>query len=115
MTVGYAFELTCPRCGALVEHVAGSHPTRTEASVIVRCTECHPRVAEYQILVRLLPVAQAGGALKGVSPSAARCGTDSGYRAHLRDAETPCEACRAAHAQSVRESKHRRTSVGSWV
>lgn len=32
-----------------------------------------------------------------------KCGTTSGYRAHLRAKEAACEACRAAQAASMRE------------
>lgn len=30
------------------------------------------------------------------------CGTDSGYHAHLRRRETPCDDCRSAHAAAAR-------------
>lgn len=30
--------------------------------------------------------------------NAARCGTESGYKRHLRTREAPCDLCRAAHA-----------------
>ncbi len=30
------------------------------------------------------------------------CGTDSGYAKHKRDHSTPCDPCRAAHAESAR-------------
>jgi hypothetical protein len=37
--------------------------------------------------------------------SDAECGTDSGYRAHIRTSEPACAACKAAHAQHVNRWK----------
>jgi hypothetical protein len=36
---------------------------------------------------------------------AARCGTVSGYKAHLRLGEVTCEACRAANNEFARERR----------
>ncbi|MFJ9415078.1 hypothetical protein ACIRPT_13025 [Streptomyces sp. NPDC101227] len=35
-------------------------------------------------------------------PEPAGCGTDRGYHRHLRRSETPCTACRSAHAAADR-------------
>ena len=42
------------------------------------------------------------------------CGTNSGYHAHHRRQEQPCEECRAAHAQMVRERHQRRVEERQW-
>jgi WhiB family redox-sensing transcriptional regulator len=38
----------------------------------------------------------------------AQCGTQPGYRRHLRDGETPCDDCRQAHRDATNEANARR-------
>lgn len=97
--------LGCPRCGAELTHItSGRVVGASETNAIVRCPQCPEHLAEWQVLVRLLPTADR------VEPSVKRhpvpralCGTDGGYFAHLRQyRETPCQACRDAHAAAER-------------
>lgn len=114
---GYTLALTCPRCGADVEHVNASRVIGgRETSAIVRCPECKPSVAEWQILVRLVLVADMGAGT--AAPLAlALCGTASGYRRHTRDHEPPCVPCKAAHAaeERARNATRARGRVGVLV
>ena len=36
-------------------------------------------------------------------PVTKSCGTPAAYRRHLRAGETPCDACRVAHAERLRQ------------
>lgn len=37
---GYCFQLTCPDCGGLYDHITNSGPSRTDVRAVLRCTEC---------------------------------------------------------------------------
>lgn len=41
-------------------------------------------------------------------PPAAMCGTANGYRSHYRKGEKPCEPCRHANAEYLRDREERR-------
>ena len=43
--------------------------------------------------------------IQGRGRKPAACGTRSGYNAHLRKKETPCERCKFAQCESVKEFK----------
>lgn len=47
--------------------------------------------------------ATATATIKGRGRKVAQCGTRSGYGAHRRKGETPCEACRSAQNESVKK------------
>lgn len=89
-TAGYRIDLTCPRCGAPVEHVTNSAPNGYEQRAIVQCTECPT-----EALVTVTLVALAGDDDRRVT--LARHGTEAGYRQHRRRGEVPCGACKKAH------------------
>lgn len=115
---GYTLGLTCPRCGADVEHVtAGRVIGGRETSAIVRCPQCKPSVAEWQVIVRMVLVADMGTAARGDPLSEASCGTASGYRRHVRDQEQPCNPCTAAHAMAERgrAAKRSKERVGVYA
>lgn len=41
MTTHYTVVVTCPRCGADVDHVAGGSRRTWQQAAAVKCTECH--------------------------------------------------------------------------
>jgi WhiB family transcriptional regulator, redox-sensing transcriptional regulator len=45
------------------------------------------------------------------SPKPIEHGTDEGYQAHRRLAESPCDKCREAHAVAEREARERRSAA----
>lgn len=67
----------------------------------------HPRVN-----VRL---ARERGEYVAPPPKPVVCGTVPGYKAHLRDGETPCAPCRAANAARARTGRARRSKGPSGV
>jgi hypothetical protein len=46
---------------------------------------------------------------------AARCGTDSGYKRHLRHNEPPCPACRTAYLDAQGRYRRRRAKRSKTV
>jgi hypothetical protein len=102
----YRFDVTCPRCGTGLEHRAATEPTTrlclTTRAVAV-CPTCN---LEWLITVELVP-ADPLAHVKGP----ARCGTEAGYKAHLRRNEKACDPCLNAHRVYVagrpRRSHHR--------
>lgn len=98
---GYEFELSCPNCGAEVEHVAGATSTGHDTTAICQCTGrgCRKR---WQVVVA---VAYVG------TEDRDTCGTLYGYQVHLRAGEEACPACKAANCTATRESNLRRRMV----
>lgn len=99
MSVAWSFHFGCFHCGSSCRMIANGHPSLNRSSAIVECEnkEC---AATFQLMV-------VAGALK--SPREWRgssgCGTTSGYRAHYKAGEKPCEECRAAHLAAKREQR----------
>lgn len=91
--MNYTFDVTCPRCGGEVRHVAGSEetpPLTLSVRAVVACTVC---AVEWLVVVELLKVRDQA------HPSGERppCGTESGYKAHTRRGEPTDPQCREAH------------------
>jgi hypothetical protein len=61
--------------------------------------------AEYQRQYRAGKGARTG---QPGRPATRPCGTEPAYRRHLRNGETPCDACRAAHREHHAEKMARR-------
>lgn len=100
---GLTASLTCLQCGEPVEVVnIGRVLAGREVSAVVRCAArlCQ---REWHLCVTLGPL--NGKELRGNGPprNAAECGTDSGYRAHLKHGTEKCEPCKDAHRAAVRK------------
>lgn len=121
MNVGtYSIVLTCPRCGSQLDSVTEGRPTEngTDIRAICECPEC---AARWLLVVKMdatyLPTMgmaarrkQLAGAreakalINGTTP-VARCGTASGYKAHLRKKEPTCDLCKAEIARLKRDQR----------
>lgn len=97
---GVFFPLSCPLCGGSLSIVASGHPVAgRQASVVVRCMSCASRTsAEWVLLARLVQFGDLVGTRAAPTTS---CGSEGGYRRHLRAEEAPCDACRGAHATAL--------------
>ena len=92
----YSFEVTCWACGGTVEQVnAGAVIGGGETKAIVRCTECG---REWGVHVRMISLSTTDDPLGRKVRGLATCGTDGGYKRHMRRHEPTCPACKAAHA-----------------
>lgn len=83
-----------------------SCPTCTESATCWRCREKARRYL--RVATSELECAELLAVIERPSPAAATCGTASGYRAHGRRSEQPCESCRRAHLRACKVSRVRR-------
>ena len=59
MNTGYAFTVTCRRCGGLLAHKADGVPSTNAARAVAECTECG---VEHLLEVRLVVAETPWGA-----------------------------------------------------
>lgn len=102
---GYRFAVDCPLCGHELEHVTSGAPgTRTAA--IARCVSCR---CDWLLALSIAAVSSQPTRATGLPPGGgrppARCGTDPGYRRHLREGTDVCGPCRLAHNKEVAKYK----------
>lgn len=90
---GYTFTATCPVCGDELDHQADGRPTTVRTSALAVCTICR---RQWQITVTVEAV--FSGPVERTPPGQVTCGTDGGYRRHLRNGLPPCDDCRRAHS-----------------
>ena len=92
-------DITCPYCGGDLEHQQKlqHQPSRAVDTLTCLHRECRRQWAYVRELALI-------GRNNG-------CGTDAGYQQHVRDAEPPCDPCRAAHAETMRRYRRRPTGT----
>lgn len=89
-------DLTCPYCGSELDH--GTQLQLTPSRAVDTLTCRHRECRRQWVYLRELALASRNNG----------CGTDAGYQQHLRNAEPPCDPCRAAHAEQARRHRRRR-------
>lgn len=87
--------LTCPHCGGTLQpgRQLEQHPSRAVDTFACLHRECR---REWAYVRQLALIRRNNG-----------CGTGAGYQQHRRNGETPCDPCRAAHAEAERNRRTR--------
>lgn len=91
----YTLTVCCLHCGAdgdgvQLHAVANGTSDGYSTNAIGQCPTCGRR---YLVAVQL-------STISGVSRESSTCGSDAGYRRHLRHREHPCERCTVAHRRA---------------
>ena len=104
----WSFDLTCPKCGKEnIEVVNSGRFSNREATAVLHCPQCEE---DWLLRVDIIRVAQHVYLPGDMGHRReAECGTDGGYRRHLRYHQEPCAPCRAAHVTA--NSEPARTGV----
>ena len=97
--------VTCLRDGApLVPVTVGQILSGREASVILRCSECH---VDHHLYVSLNLFSKFIDTNPDNQCRPAECGTESGYSKHRRNGTPICEMCASAHREGNRRRAKR--------
>ncbi len=92
--------VTCLRCGGDLHPVTfGRIIAGREGRAVLECAPCK---RQFLLSVLLTPFVED---LHGSASRAVACGTETGYKRHLREGTEPCVACREAWAQGKRRRK----------
>lgn len=98
----FSIEMSCRFCGADLVLVNEGKAVGGERNSIWSCSKCP---AQWRVHIDMVPTGPQAFTIINGTPQTrgkvALCGTDAGYKRHLRNGATPCESCRIAHAQSV--------------
>lgn len=98
--------ISCPTCGSCMEFVTNSAPAKMRVTAMFLCATCEH---SWQFVGGLQSAFTTQGVPKPrTKVEDIRCGTESGYRLHLRLGQDTCDLCRQAHAD---ENAGRRRAV----
>ena len=92
-------------CGGELEDVNQSHSAPYRTVMVLQCVTCRRELALEVVLSVLSKAAPKDWGEFGVPQPGLRCGTESGFQAHKRDGETPCDRCREARRVAERARK----------
>lgn len=87
--------ISCPSCGSCMEFVTNSAPAKMRVTAMFLCTKCD---RHWQFVGGLQSAFDGHVPKPRTRREDIECGTEEGYRLHLRLHEDTCPACKRAHA-----------------
>lgn len=98
---GYRFDVTCPRCGGALEHVASGTSNGRETQAVVRCTKRGCGEPDWLITVIARSVTARRHADNEMAGRPPWCGSATGLTKHHERGEDACDDCLAANARKA--------------